>query len=175
LWIGTANTKSSLHFDPYENVLCQMVGRKRVYLVDPKYTSNLYQYASNIDKSKVDVEDPDFEAMPKFRDVRVMEGMLTEGECLLIPRLWWHSIRSLEPSISVNCFYGERAGEKELLPMMWAGGSRLIAAFVWDFFWSGLLGRKYRQRLYAAEPFGVWFYQQLRSSIIRRGTRLFRS
>jgi lysine-specific demethylase 8 len=173
MWIGTANTKSSLHFDPYENVLCQVVGRKRVYLVDPRSTSKLYQYASNIDKSRVDVELPDYEAFPKFRGVAVMEGLIEDGECLFIPKLWWHSVRSLDPSVSVNCFYGVRMGERELLPMMWAGGPRLVAAFVRDFLWSGLLRRPYRQRLYAAEPFGVWFYNQVRDFILRRVSKIF--
>jgi len=172
LWIGTANTKSSLHFDWYENLLCQLIGRKRVYLIDPAETSNLYQYASNIDKSRIDVEDPNLERFPRFRNVIVHEGVLEEGDLLLIPMLWWHSVRSLSPSISVNCFYGPSAGERELVPMMFAGGIRPVAAFVRDFFWSGLLGRPWPQRLYASEPFGVWFYCQARDSIARRTNRL---
>ena len=59
--------------------------------------------------------------------------------------------------------------------MMWAGGPRLVAAFIRDFFWSGMLGRKYRRRLYAAEPFGVWFYVQLKNAIGRRAARIFRT
>lgn len=172
LWIGTANTKSSLHFDPYENVLCQMIGAKKVYLVDPKSTSNIYQYSSNIDKSHVDVEDPDFDAYPKFQNVNVYEGVLAAGECLFIPTVWWHSARSLSTSISVNCFFGERIGEKELLPLMWAGGPRLIGAFIRDFTWNGLFRRPYKKRLYAAEPFGVWFYNQIRDSLSRRARRI---
>src|SRR5690606_22128220 len=105
------------------------------------------------------------QAFPRFKNVTVHEGMLLEGDVLFIPRLWWHSVRSLDPSISINCFYGERAGEKELVPMMLSGGPRLIAAFIKDFIWSGLLGRPYQKRLYAAEPFGVWFYYQLRASL----------
>ena len=172
LWIGTAGTKSSLHFDYYQNVLCQVMGEKRAYLVDPKFTSCLYQYSSNIDKSKVDVEAPDFASFPKFRSVPIMTGLLSKGDCLVIPGLWWHSLRSLAPSISINCFYGERAGEKELLPMMLAGGPRLVTAFVRDFAWNGMLGRPYRKRLYAAEPFGVWFYTQFRGWLGRKFNRL---
>ena len=87
-WIGTANTKSSLHFDYYENVLCQIVGSKRVWLVDPRFTSKLYQYSSNIDKSKVDAEAPDFQIYPKFRAATVLEGQLEQGDCLYIPKSW---------------------------------------------------------------------------------------
>lgn len=175
LWIGSGGTKSSLHFDYYENVLTQIVGSKKVYLVDPKFTGCLYQYSSNIDKSQIDVETPDLAAHPKFDRVSVHEGMLERGECLLIPPRWWHAVRSLSPSISVNCFYGPRLGEKELVPMMLAGGPRLVAAFFKDFFWSGLFGRPYKKRLYAAEPFGVWFYTQLRASLARRTRAIFRS
>ncbi|MCJ1427900.1 hypothetical protein MMC29_005806 [Sticta canariensis] len=41
-WLGPAGTVSSLHTDPYHNILCQVVGRKYVRLYRPDQTEKLY-------------------------------------------------------------------------------------------------------------------------------------
>jgi len=43
LWMGPAGTLSPLHYDPLDNCLMQMVGRKYVYLV-PRHTDPSYIY-----------------------------------------------------------------------------------------------------------------------------------
>lgn len=161
VWLGSKNTKSSLHTDPYTNVLAQIHGSKKVFLVDPKDTKNLSVYESHIDKSRVDPEAPDFEKFPLLQEVTIYTGTLEEGDCLYIPKLWWHTVRSLDASISVNFFFGPRIGISDILPIFIAGGYKVWVRFIKDFFVYGLFRRKYERPLYAAEPLGVWFYIQM--------------
>lgn len=42
---------------------------------------------------------------PNFRDADFVEGVLNAGECLFIPRGWWHYVRSLSTSISVSFWW----------------------------------------------------------------------
>ena len=65
VWLGSKGTKSSLHTDPYTNVLTQIFGRKSVYLVAPGDSKNLYLYPSHLDKAQADPESPDTSKHPK--------------------------------------------------------------------------------------------------------------
>jgi hypothetical protein len=42
---------------------------------------------------------------PEFSQAVYVEGVLEEGECLFIPKGWWHYIRSLSPSFSVSFWW----------------------------------------------------------------------
>jgi hypothetical protein len=42
---------------------------------------------------------------PEFSEARYLEGVLEAGECLFIPKGWWHYIRSLSPSFSVSFWW----------------------------------------------------------------------
>lgn len=55
--------------------------------------------------SQVDWENPDFGRFPLFREVKLQETLLCPGEILFIPGNYWHSLRSLDPSISVSCWW----------------------------------------------------------------------
>lgn len=89
-WFGPAGTVSPLHTDPYDNVLCQVVGKKYVRLYGPDETPRLYPRGvedSGVDMgntSQVEVEG-DHADYPLFDHARYVEGVLNEGECLYIP------------------------------------------------------------------------------------------
>jgi hypothetical protein len=108
LWIGAAGNVTALHFDESFNFLAQVVGRKRLVLFSPDQTELLYPHAADSKiptMSQVDVERPDFEAFPRFREAQGIEVTIGPGQMLYIPLFWWHTVRSLDPSISVNFWW----------------------------------------------------------------------
>lgn len=42
---------------------------------------------------------------PLFKDAEFVEAILGPGECLFIPRGWWHYVKSLSPSCSVSFWW----------------------------------------------------------------------
>lgn len=106
-WLGTRDTVTPLHFDSYHNIFVQVGGSKRVKLIDPDFCDKLYVskqggLESQGNVSQVDVEDPDLKRFPLFRDVKVLECVVHPGDILFIPKGWWHHVRSLTTSFSVN-------------------------------------------------------------------------
>jgi Cupin-like domain len=114
LWLGPAGTFISLHkdnhnsFDHTNNVFAQIRGRKRVVLVSPEQDALMYPRSREQGAwwhSQVDWENPDFDRFPLFRNVRLLETTLLPGELIFIPGNYWHSLRSLDPSISLSCWW----------------------------------------------------------------------
>ena len=113
-WLGHAGTVSTLHTDPYHNILCQVVGKKYIRLYSPGETEKLYPKGverGGIDMSntsEVDVEGDSVEhesLFPLFQKAKYVETILCEGECLYIPVGWWHYVRSLTVSFSVSFWW----------------------------------------------------------------------
>ncbi|PRP88691.1 lysine-specific demethylase 8-like [Planoprotostelium fungivorum] len=110
-WLGPCGTISPAHYDPKNNLLCQVVGSKYVRMYAPSQTDKLYPLAGKMKNSSgVDVEDPDEEKFPKFRDAQYVECVLKEGEMLFIPKKWWHYVRSLSVSFSVSFWKAKNKG-----------------------------------------------------------------
>lgn len=110
-WIGTAGTVTRAHFDSYDNLLCQVVGYKFVRLFAPSDGEFLYAIGKKEggsgttaqgNVSAVDVEAPDYAAFPLFANATPFDAVIGPGDSLLIPRGWWHYVRSLTVSVSIN-------------------------------------------------------------------------
>jgi hypothetical protein len=95
--IGPKFSQIGLHYDFLEShaYLAQIVGRKRCVLFSPADSAALYD-------GKVNVDAPDFEKFPLFRNATAYECTLEPGELLFIPYRWWHHAVGLEKSITVN-------------------------------------------------------------------------
>jgi lysine-specific demethylase 8 len=107
-WFGPAGTVSPLHFDRYHNLLCQVVGRKRVLMFAPSDSHRLYAHTDPLlhNTSRVDAVEPDLEAFPLFAEATRFECVLLPGEMLYIPPRWWHHVTALSLSFSVSHWFG---------------------------------------------------------------------
>lgn len=106
-WFGPQGTVSPLHQDVKHNFLAQVVGKKYIRLYSTEYTSRLYPHSSHLlnNTSQVDVERPDLEKFPLFADLPFLECVLSPGEMLYIPPMYWHYVRSLSTSFSVSFWW----------------------------------------------------------------------
>ncbi|KRX54827.1 tRNA wybutosine-synthesizing protein 5 [Trichinella sp. T9] len=111
LRISSADIQIWTHYDVcitfiksiMDNILLQIVGRKRVVLFDPSQIPYLYLEG---DKSKViDIDDLESTEFPQFQRAVRNEGMLYPGDVLYIPALWFHNTTAVDFSISVNIFW----------------------------------------------------------------------
>lgn len=100
MWFGPAGTRTPLHFDTLDILLAQVYGRKRVKLFDPGQSANAYNRQGVY--SEVDIDEPDLDAHPLFGQIVMEDFFLNAGETLFLPVGWWHSVRSLSPSISLS-------------------------------------------------------------------------
>lgn len=99
-WIGPAGTVTPTHHDLTNNFMAQIMGRKRVHLVDGLQTSRMYNHLHVY--SEVDLENIDYERFPLMREVEVLQYDLMPGELLFIPVGWWHHVRALDISMTVT-------------------------------------------------------------------------
>lgn len=113
-WYGPGDNVSPLHFDPDPGILVQLRGRKKFWMVSPTqvdriYPNPLFSPISTI--SQLDLEKPDFERFPLAKDVIAYEGTIEPGEAMFIPPTWWHQVRSLDLTLSVNFFFSRPVHE----------------------------------------------------------------
>ena len=168
VWIGSGEMSSSFHFDLMANLYVQVFGRKRVFLVSPEDSRCVYPYHYNIAKSRIDPQTVDLAAFPLFAKATIWQAVLEPGDVLYFPCAWWHDFRSLDPSISLNFFYGPQAGWGELARAATAGGAGHWATIAKDFVWHGMLGRDFEQRLFSEKPTGAFIYDLVKDGIKRR-------
>jgi lysine-specific demethylase 8 len=106
-WIGPGGTVTGYHIDRADNLLVQIVGRKFVKLVSPAQNKRMYpsaKYDSNTLMSSINADNYDRQKYPEFAKVNALQATIEPGDILFIPRGWWHYVRALDPSISVNNF-----------------------------------------------------------------------
>ena len=106
-WIGPQGTVTGYHIDWADNIFAQIQGRKLIKLIAPADSPCMYP-SSKFDPgallSQVNADAHDFSRFPLYLKARPRYVILEPGEMLFIPRGWWHYVRSLDPSISVNSF-----------------------------------------------------------------------
>lgn len=169
LWIGTAATRTGLHFDMQDGVLAQFHGRKALTLVSPADSACLYPYPDSITKSQVSVDAPDPVRFPRFGQATLWEGEIAPGELVFLPRHWWHAITALDVSISSSFSWGEKLGWGDLAQAVNAAGWRGWGRVSRDFVVHGALKRRRnRARMFDDAPFGKQVYELVANGIRRR-------
>lgn len=108
-WFGPGGTVSPCHHDPANNLLCQVVGAKRVRLYDHRHTELLYPHDQSDrmrwNSSRADVRRPDAAAFPRVVEAPFFECVLQAGEMLFIPPRWWHAVDAITRSFSVSFWW----------------------------------------------------------------------
>lgn len=120
LWLGN-RTRTAAHWDLPQNLACVVAGRRRFTLFPTDQVRNLYVGPLDFTlagqpTSLVDLEAPDYERHPRFRDAveAAQFAELGPGDALYMPSLWWHGVASLdELGAMVNFWW--RDGEPPLL------------------------------------------------------------
>lgn len=100
LWFGPAGTVTPLHHDANNILFAQVVGRKRIRLINPfelERLSNQRECFSNLDLERIDLTRD-----RRTRDLPIAEVVLSPGEMLFIPIGWWHWVKALDIAISLS-------------------------------------------------------------------------
>jgi hypothetical protein len=109
LFLGPSGTISAMHTDPQANLLCQLFGFKYVRLHDPRDDNFVYANRSGrstfLPPDVLSSSDHISTEFPLYARARTYEGVLGPGDCLVIPKGWWHFIKSLSPSGSIAHFF----------------------------------------------------------------------
>ncbi|MGN7611421.1 cupin-like domain-containing protein [Magnetococcales bacterium HHB-1] len=106
-WFGPGGTVTGYHIDWIDNILVQIEGRKRLWLVPPErsqfmYPSNKFDFRSTL--SCVEPDENTLQKFPLFKQAHPIEVTLHPGQMLFLPRGWWHRVEALDRSISINTF-----------------------------------------------------------------------
>ncbi|KAL0483577.1 lysine-specific demethylase [Acrasis kona] len=107
-WLGPSGTVSPLHTDPYDNLFLQLMGDKFVRLYNKDQTNKLYAQQEGLLTNTSYIRDIHQVCdinYPLFKEAEYMECVLTQGEMLYIPKLFWHYVESLSVSFSVSYWY----------------------------------------------------------------------
>ena len=104
LWMGPKGSVTPFHYDLQNALLAQVFGSKSVIVAAPEESGKLYP--GNGGYSRVDPENPDFEAFPLFRTTVLRHARIDPGDALFLPFGWWHHVHALTDSISLTlaCF-----------------------------------------------------------------------
>ena len=88
LWLGS-NTSSPCHHDPFQNILCQVFGKKHVVLFAPDQRDYLYPAYGTLQRntSLVDIRNPDQLLHPLFANVTGFSCTLEDGDAVFIPKV----------------------------------------------------------------------------------------
>ncbi|XP_028404234.1 hypoxia-inducible factor 1-alpha inhibitor-like [Dendronephthya gigantea] len=117
LFVGMPDVVTPLHYDIMENVFIQLQGRKRFILFSPDQYTNLYPHPighPHDRQSQVDLDTPDYERFPKFRNVQSIEAILEPGDVLYVPTNWWHHVESNKNdfTVSLNFWFEDHLSER---------------------------------------------------------------
>lgn len=128
LWMGRRGAHTPLHYDiDAINLHAVLRGRKRFILFSPEdsahlYPSDIFEWTTVF--SEVRVDRPDLARHPRAAKAQGHEAIINPGEVLLMPPGWWHDVKSLEDSLSLNAWWvtpGLFAG-----PRLWRENARAL-------------------------------------------------
>lgn len=100
LRLSSSNTSVWLHYDVMANILCQVVGKKRVRMYPPSDVNRLSFPAGGSSSTIENI----FEKDPIF-DTHPTDIVMNPGDIIYIPAMWLHATCTVTESISINFFW----------------------------------------------------------------------
>ncbi|PRP83234.1 JmjC domain-containing protein D [Planoprotostelium fungivorum] len=119
LWMGNLETKSNLHYDVSDNILCVLAGSKRITLYHPNQSLSMYPESitgSSTNHSLVDVHNVDHQKYPQFNRSQPIHFTCLPGDAILIPGGWWHQVDSSPCTVAVNFWWKSSVEEHPIHP-----------------------------------------------------------
>ena len=112
IWVGN-QTIVPPHFDVPDNIAFVCAGTRKFTLFPPSQLENMYIGPLELTPagqpiSLVDIENPDFEKFPKFKEAQSygQSALLEPGDGIFIPSLWWHQVQSFgDLNILINYWW----------------------------------------------------------------------
>jgi len=103
MFFGGQGSKVDLHhdLDCASVFLSQFITRKKVVLFPYSERPKLYHHPFTV-QSHVELDKVDFEKHPAFRRAKGFEGVISHGETLFMPSLWWHYIYYQDGGFSIS-------------------------------------------------------------------------
>jgi hypothetical protein len=111
LWMGSGEVLNPLHYDPNENLLVMLSGKKTLTLLPPGARNLLLphmQREGSAPFSRMYLLETASEAeYPCLNHAKAMASTVTllEGDLLYIPPYYWHSVVSNGRSLAINYWY----------------------------------------------------------------------
>ncbi|WGO99110.1 cupin-like domain-containing protein [Saccharophagus degradans] len=99
-WFGPKGTFTPIHHDLTNNMLVQIMGRKKVTLIPAWQVPWLYNDKGVF--SATDFPSVDANRYPLMKNISPVEVFIGPGDALFIPVGWWHCVESLDVSISIS-------------------------------------------------------------------------
>jgi hypothetical protein len=113
LWASPAATRSSLHYDPYNNLLCLVEGAKAVRVAPPSAAPHLRPqpaYHDSANHAAADLWDDAAAGAGGIRGLQEFE--LRPGDALFVPEGWWHQVQSGGGTLAVNFWWESPASAR---------------------------------------------------------------
>ena len=108
-FVGPKGSRTGFHTDDdHRNFLCQISGKKKLWLASPSQTPFMYRskkYEFGGMTSEVDRWNVDLNKHPLYQKAKIASIVLEPGEMAYIPRQWWHAAENLTPISSVGWRY----------------------------------------------------------------------
>eukprot|EP00118_Oscarella_pearsei_P003453 m.14342 g.14342 ORF g.14342 m.14342 type:complete len:413 (+) comp25703_c0_seq1:21-1259(+) len=94
IWFSSGGTTSVLHVDQYENLHCVVFGSKKFVLMDRRFMDVIENHNGDRGYYEMDVDSIDLDEYPSLKEIPWFEADVNERDCLYIPYLWLHQVRS---------------------------------------------------------------------------------
>lgn len=106
MWFSSGGTKSVVHTDAVDNILCLFRGEKTFVMVDPdKYMDKVDIDHPEGAYSDIDVDSVDYDRYPGLVGIEFYHVNISSGDCLFIPYKWIHQVRSYNRNLAVNIWW----------------------------------------------------------------------